>query len=79
MIVTFREEQLRERDVRKTAPLLDPSSFLALYISSNFPQTAALPSEEQKLLGVMPQGAGEDVNYKKKPLSGTSYDNPAGY
>jgi hypothetical protein len=77
--VTFREEQLRERDVRKTAPLLNPSSFLELYIASNFPQTAALPSEKQQLLGVMPQASGEDVNYKKKPLSGTSYDNPAGY
>lgn len=77
--MNFREEQLRERDVRKTAPLLDPASFLALYISSDFPQTAALPSEKQKLFGVLPQGSAEDVNYKKKPLSGTSYDNPAGY
>lgn len=77
--MNFREQQLRERDVRKTAPLLDPSSFLAMYVASNFPQTAALPSTEQKLMGVMPQGDAEDVNYKKKPLSGTSYDNPAGY
>lgn len=73
-----REDQLRERDVRKTAPTLDPSSFLQLYIASNFPQTSALPSREQQLLGITPQYSGEDVNYKKKPLSGTSYDNPAG-
>ena len=79
MIVNFREHQLRERDVRKTAPLLDPSSFLSLYIASNFPQTAALPSAEQKLMGIMPKGDAEDVNYKKKPLSGTSFDNPAGH
>jgi hypothetical protein len=77
--VTFREQQLREHDVRRTAPELDPSSFLALYLESNFPQTAAYPSAEQKLLGVMPQAETEGVNYKKKPLSGTSYDNPGGY
>jgi hypothetical protein len=77
--MTFREQQLREKDVRKIAPPLDAASFLALYVASNFPQTAALPSEEQKALGVMPQGETEGVNYKKKPLSGTSFDNPASY
>ena len=77
--MNFREQQLRERDVRRTAPDLDPNSFLALYINSNFPQTAALPSPEQKMLGVMPQGEVDGVNYKKKLPSGTSFDNPAGY
>lgn len=73
-----REQQLRERDVRRIAPELDPVSFLDAYVASNFPQTAAFRSEEQKELGVMPQGDKGDVNYKKKPLSGTSFDNPAG-
>jgi hypothetical protein len=74
-----RERQLHERDVRKTAPELDPAAFLDLYIRSTFPQTAALPSAEQKLMGVMAQAETEGVNYNKKPLSGTSFDNPAGY
>lgn len=77
--MTFREQQLREKDVRRTAPELDPMSFLSLYIKSTFPQTAALPSAEQKAMGVMPQAETEGVNYKKKPPSGTSFDNPAGY
>ena len=77
--MNIREQQLRERDVRKTAPDLDPSSFLSLYLKSNFPQTAAYPSAEQKLRGVLPQEETEGVNYKKKPLSGTSYDNPGGH
>lgn len=76
--MNFREQQLRERDVRKTAPMLDPASFLAMYIESNFPQTSALPSEEQRMMGVTPQEDVADVKYMKKPLSGTSYDNPAG-
>jgi len=73
-----REQQLRERDVRKTAPLLDPHSFLSLYIKSDFPQTAAIASAKQKQLGILPQGETEGVNYKYKPRSGTSFDNPAG-
>lgn len=77
--MTFREQQLREKDVRRTAPELDPMSFLSLYIKSTFPQTAALPSAEQKALGVMPQAKTEGVDYKKKPPSGTSFDNPASY
>lgn len=77
--MNFREQQLRERDVRKDAPELNPLAFLELYLKSTFPQTAALPSPEQKLLGVMPQAETDGVNYKKKPLSGTSFDNPAGY
>lgn len=74
-----REDQLRERDVRRTAPELDPFSFLSLYIRSTFPQTAALPSAEQRSLGVIAQANPNGVDYKKKPLSGTSFDNPASY
>ncbi len=74
-----REQQLKERDVRRTAPLLNPQEFLTLYIASNFPQTSALPSPEQKALGITPQAETDGVNYTKKPPSGTSFDNPASY
>ena len=77
--MNVRQQQLKEHDVRRTAPELDPSSFLAMYMKSNFPQTAAHRSPEQKLEGVFPQSDSNDVNYKKKPLSGTSFDNPAGH
>lgn len=73
-----REQQLRERDVRRIAPELDPVSFLDAYVASNFPQTAAFKSDEQREDGIMPQAETGGVNYKKKPLSGTSFDNPAG-
>jgi hypothetical protein len=69
--------QLKEMDVKRIAPDLDANEFLKLYLTSNFPQTAAWPSADQKDLGVFPQSVEEDVNYKKKPLSGTSFDNPA--
>jgi hypothetical protein len=77
--MNVRQQQLREHDVRLAAPDLEPQSFLALYIESNFPQTAALGSREQKLAGIFPQANSNDVNYTKKPLSGTSFDNPASY
>jgi len=73
-----REQQLRELDVRKDAPDLNPSSFLSLYIKSNFPQTAALPSRNQLSLGIIPLGETEGVKSSMKIPSGTSYDNPAG-
>jgi len=73
-----REQQLRELDVRKDAPDLNPSSFLSLYIKSNFPQTAALPSRNQLSLGIIPPGEIEGVKSSMKIPSGTSYDNPAG-
>lgn len=76
--MNVREQQLKEHDVRRIAPAMDPGSFLTLYMKSNFPQTAAHRSPEQKLEGVFPQADPKDVNYKKKPLSGTSFDNPAG-
>lgn len=77
--MNLREFQLREKDVRKDAPPLNPHQFLSLYLLSTFPQTAAIPSKEQKELGVTPQAETEGVNYKKKPPSGTSFDNPASY
>jgi len=71
-----RIDQLREHDVRKIAPELDPVSFLDLYVQSNFPQTVSHRSKEQKEAGMYPQGAVEDVQFKKI-RSGTGFDNPA--
>lgn len=76
--MNVREQQLRELDVRRDSPPLNPSSFLSLYIRSNFPQTAALPSKQQLSLGIIPPGEIEGVKSNKKIPSGTSYDNPAG-
>lgn len=71
-----RRQQLFDQDVRKTAPALDPVSFLDMYVQSNFPQTAALPSEEQRERGVAPQMEVKDVNLQKKIPSGTQFDRP---
>ena len=76
--MNVREQQLREADVRKESPDLNPSSFLSLYIRSNFPQTASLPSKSQLMLGILPQEDNQSVKSNKKIPSGTSYDNPAG-
>ena len=76
--MNVREQQLKEHDVRRGAPELDPTTFLDAYVASNFPQTAAFKSAEQKADGIVPQSESANVNYKKKPLSGTSFDNPAG-
>ena len=71
-----RKQQLRERDVRKDAPVQNPNEFLGRYLASNFPQTAALPSAEQKDV-VMPMSPdGNELKFNKKPLSGTAYDKP---
>jgi hypothetical protein len=75
--MTDRERQLRERDVRKDAPEIDPTTFLSLYLESNFPQTATYPSKDQVERGIIPKDELDDVRYNKKPLSGTSFDNPA--
>lgn len=72
-----RQHQLKERDVRHESPELSPEFFLRSYLRSNFPQTAAYPSPEQKVNGVFPQLNVKDVEYNKKPRSGTSFDNPA--
>jgi len=75
-----REQQLRERDVRREAPELDPAMFLKLYLASNFPQTAALPSREQKEQRQQLNDPNDDLKSGKKiALSGTQYDNPGGY
>ncbi len=74
-----RMRELRERDVRRTAPGLDPTSFLDMYVSSNFPQTSALPSPEQKSLGVQPQLQDKEVKLKQNIKAGTGFDNPASY
>lgn len=77
--MNLREQQLREKDVRRDAPVLDSASFLKMYIASNFPQTAALPSPDQ-LAGIVPINNSEDQlkSNKKVALAGTQYDNPGG-
>jgi hypothetical protein len=78
MSLTPRQQQLRERDVRKLAPALDPNNFMRMYIESNFPQTVALPSQQQLSLGLSNIKAEDPLKLAKKPLSGTKYDNPGG-
>ena len=77
MELNARQRQLRERDVRKLSPELDALTFMRMYVESNFPQTAALPSPQQMRLGPANQFSlnGLDSN-QAKPLKGTSYDNP---
>ncbi|OUW91489.1 MAG: hypothetical protein CBD94_01865 [Gammaproteobacteria bacterium TMED234] len=75
---TQRNRELKERDVRRDAPEQNPVDFMHRYILSNFPQTSAIPSKEQKesMLPMNTQDNG--LKLMKKPLSGTSFDNPAG-
>ena len=74
-----REQHLRERDVRRNVPTIDPESFMQAYINSNFPQTASLPSRMQEQ-GLVPVNNQQDaLKLQKKPLSGTQFDNPGGY
>jgi hypothetical protein len=73
------KKQLQERDVKLEAPMQNPVDFMRRYLASNFPQTAAMPSVDQKAMQV--PAASNDKGLKlemKKPLSGTSFDNPAG-
>jgi len=74
-----REKQLRERDVKKLAPELDAGTFMQLYMESNFPQTASLPSPQQMQHGLDTNTETNDLKLMKKPLSGTKYDNPGGF
>ena len=74
-----REKQLRERDVKKLAPELDAGTFMQLYMESNFPQTASLPSPQQMQRGLDTNTDTNDLKLMKKPLSGTKYDNPGGF
>lgn len=78
-MMNTRSQQLRERDVRKLAPELDPNSFMKLYIESNFPQTSALPSAQQLSMGVDGNQVVDTLKLMKKPLSGTKFDNPGGF
>lgn len=73
------EYRLRENDVRNDAPDLNPDEFLKLYLASNFPQTAAFLSDEQRERGQQMQSQDDTVNYMKKPPSGTSFDRPDRY
>jgi hypothetical protein len=77
--MNHREKQLRERDVRKLAPELDAGTFMQLYMESNFPQTASLPSSQQMQRGLDTNQETNDLKLMKKPLSGTKYDNPGGF
>lgn len=72
------EARLREQDVRHGSEPLNPQKFLQFYLQSNFPQTAAMASPEQKERDVEEEH--KKVDYKSaKPLSGTSYDSPGRY
>jgi len=78
MELNNRQRQLRERDVRKLSPELDANTFMRLYLESNFPQTAALPSPEQMQRGLDVNTSQDTLKLNNKPLSGTQYDNPGG-
>ena len=70
-----RRDQLKERDVRQGAPLLDPKAFLRAYSESNFPQTVAYPSKMQ-LEGRVPAMQTQLKFDKPKIPSGIAYDRP---
>lgn len=73
------EYRLKENDVRHVAPELAAEEFLKLYLTSNFPQTAAYPSKEQKEQKVKMQPKQDAIDYMKKPQAGTSFDRPDRY
>lgn len=79
MTLNARQQQLRERDVRKLSPDLDAKTFMRLYMESNFPQTSALPSSQQMQRGLDVNNQPDTLKLMKKPLSGTKYDNPGGF
>lgn len=79
MVLNARQQQLRERDVRKLSPELDANTFMRLYMESNFPQTAAYPSPDQLQRGLDTDNQQDPIKLTNKPLSGTKYDNPGGY
>jgi len=79
MTLNARQQQLRERDVRKLSPELDANTFMRLYMESNFPQTSALPSAQQMQRGMDVNNQVDTLKLMKKPLSGTKYDNPGGF
>jgi len=71
-----RAQQLRERDVRRDAPEQDPVDFMNRYLASNFPQTAGIPSKEQKDLVLPMLNKQDPVNLDQKTKSGIKYDDP---
>ena len=70
-------QKLKEKDVREQYDDLQPNAFLNAYIHSNFPQTIALASAEQKKQLERGQMPAQPINYMKKPSNGISFDNPA--
>lgn len=77
MTLNARQQQLRERDVRKLSPELNADTFMQLYMESNFPQTSALPSPQQMQSGLGNQQLADSLKLKQtKPKTGTGYDNP---
>jgi hypothetical protein len=77
MTLNARQQQLRERDVRKLSPELNADNFMQMYMESNFPQTTALPSAQQLQRGFDNQQ--DPIKLTKKFPSGTKYDNPGSY
>jgi len=71
-----REQQLRERDIRRDSPDQNPIEFMRRYLASNFPQTMAVPNKDQRLMGPPMTPVGNDLNSGQKPLSGIKYDDP---
>lgn len=77
MTLNIRQQQLKERDVRKLSPELDAGTFMQLYMESNFPQTSSYPSPLQMQQGLANQQLTDSLKLKQtKPKSGTGYDNP---
>jgi len=77
--MNIREQQLQERDVRRLSQPTNPIEFLSRYMLSNFPQTSAIPSKDQKLGFNLVNSEDNTLKLMKKPLSGTKYDNPGGF
>ena len=74
-----RAKQLRERDVRQFAPQTNSADFLSRYLASNFPETASIPSQDQKGLLMQARSKEDGLKYMQKPRQGTTYDNPGGF
>lgn len=74
-----RAKALRERDVRQFAPQTNSVDFLGRYLASNFPETAAIPSQDQRDLLMQARTKEDGLKYMQKPRQGTAYDNPGGF
>lgn len=73
-----RIRQLMDKDVRYDAPELSPGEFLNLYLDSNFPQTSAHPSADQKAAGTTKSDEEDGLNFNKmkRPATGVGFDRP---